>query len=77
MECRVMKPRWAEIEKDRPELKTEFYEYDDHPEIIARYQPTEMPCFVFVDKNDQEIRRFYGDVKKEILIQAIKEDKDK
>ena len=30
--CRVMKPRWEEIEKENPWLETEFISLDDHPE---------------------------------------------
>ena len=35
--CLVMKPRWGEIEKKNPWLETEFYDFDESPEIVKKY----------------------------------------
>jgi len=76
--CLVMKPRWAEIEKENPWLKTEMYDYDDNKEIIEKYNVSkELPCFIFLSKQGDELLRLYGEVEKGKLIELINEYKDK
>ena len=70
--CIVMKPRWAEIEKENPELVTEFYDYDEHPEIVEKYQIDEnLPVAIFLDDNGNEMKRLSGEVSKDELLQTI------
>ncbi|MEA3293311.1 MAG: thioredoxin family protein [Patescibacteria group bacterium] len=76
-ECKTMKPRFAEIEKEYPWLKTEYIGIDKKPEAIKKYQVLSMPTFIFFDKNNKEFKRFTGIVKKDVLIRAILENKDK
>ena len=35
--CLVMRPRWAEIEKEMPDLITEYYDFDKDKEIMEKY----------------------------------------
>ncbi|MCK4473710.1 thioredoxin family protein [Candidatus Parcubacteria bacterium] len=75
--CKIMTPRWQEIEKENPWLKTEYIGVDEHPEMINKYHITNMPAFLFLDKEEKEITRFSGEVEKEILVKCILENKDK
>ncbi len=76
-ECLVMKPVWAEIEAETPELKTEYYDADDHPEMIKKYNAKKVPIFIFLDKNNQEILRLQGMQNKKELIKLVKDNLDK
>ena len=76
--CLVMKPRWKELEQENPWLKTEYFEYDDNKEMVKKYHiDKNLPVFVFLDKNGNEIRRYQGEIEKDVLVKAITEDKDK
>lgn len=76
-ECLVMKPVWSELEADIPELKTEYYDADDHPEMIKKYNAEKIPIFIFLDKNNQEILRLQGMQNKKELIKLVKDNLDK
>lgn len=75
--CKIMGPRWKEIESENPWLKTEFYDFDQDKEIVNKYNPTAMPSFIFLDKNDNEILRLSGEVDRIKIIEAINQNKDK
>ncbi|MDD3663003.1 MAG: thioredoxin family protein [Candidatus Pacebacteria bacterium] len=76
--CLVMKPRWAEIEKENPWLETKYYEFDDSPLIVEKYKIGEnLPVFIFLDKEENELFRLEGEISKEELVRLIKENKDK
>ena len=76
-ECLVMKPLWAEVEEEIKELKTEYVDADEHPEILKQYGIKEIPVFIFLDKDDNEIQRLEGVQNKEELIKIIKENLEK
>jgi len=64
--CLVMKPRWGEIEKELPWLKTEFYDYDESPEAIRQYNINEsLPVAIVLDDDGSELHRFEGEVAKD------------
>jgi len=76
--CLVMKPCWAEIEKEHPWLKTEMYDYDKDKEMVEQYKIDEnLPTFVFLDKDNNEFLRLQGEVSKDKLIKTILENKEK
>ncbi len=76
--CLVMKPRWAEIEKEHPWLKTEMYDYDADKQMVEKYKIDEnLPVFVFLDKDNQEFLRLQGEQSKDELIKTILANKDK
>lgn len=77
--CLVMKPRWAEIEKENDWLVTKYHDYDTEKEVITKYgiESGVLPVFIFLDKNDKEILRLSGEVEKNELLKAIEEHKDK
>jgi len=76
-ECLVMKPMFSEIETEIPELKTEYYEADENPEILEKYEIKNIPEFIFLDKDDKEFLRLQGMQNKDELIKIIKENLDK
>lgn len=77
--CLVMKPRWKEVEEQNPWLETEYIEYDDNPQAIEKYnlQDADLPVFIFLDKNDEELERVHGEISKKKIIEKINEYKDK
>jgi len=76
--CLVMKPRFQEIEKENPWLKTEYYDFDNDKEMVEKYGINEiLPTFVFLDNNDNEFLRLNGEVEKDKLIEIINQNKDK
>lgn len=76
--CLVMKPRWAEIEAEMPWLETEYHDFDQNKQAVEQFAINEqLPTFVFVDKNGQEILRLSGEVDKAKLVEVINENKDR
>lgn len=76
--CLVMRPRWQEIEKEHPWLKTEYYDFDKDKEMVGKYNiDKNLPTFVFLDKDDKEFLRLYGERSKEELVKIILENKDR
>ncbi|MEM2916202.1 MAG: thioredoxin family protein [Candidatus Woesearchaeota archaeon] len=76
--CVVMRPRWQEIEKENPWLKTEYHDYDKDKEAVKKWKiDKNLPTFVFLDKNNKEILRLHGEPSKEELLRIINENKDK
>lgn len=77
--CNVMRPRWQEIEEELAWLQTEYFEYDDSPEVVAKYGLDEgtLPTFIFLDKAGVEIDRKSGEVEKGELMKLVEEYKDR
>lgn len=76
--CLIMKPLFQEIEKEKPWLKTEYYDFDKNKEIFNQYGVNEiLPTFIFLDKDNNEFLRLNGELKKDELIKIINENRDK
>ena len=76
--CLIMKPRWAEIEKENSWLQAEYFDFDQDKEAVGKYDITEkLPIFVFLDKNNNEFLRLEGEAGKEELIKIINENRGK
>lgn len=77
--CIVMKPRWQKIEKENPWLKTEYYDYDNDRKKIKKYlgQEEKLPLFIFLDKNNNEIDRKYGEISEKEIINLLNKYKAK
>ncbi|OGF25310.1 hypothetical protein A2331_02270 [Candidatus Falkowbacteria bacterium RIFOXYB2_FULL_34_18] len=76
-ECLVMKPMWVEIEKEIPELNTEYFDFDMDNDKIKKYEIKNVPSFIFLDKEGQEFLRLNGVQNKDDLIKIIKDNIDK
>jgi thioredoxin 1 len=76
-DCKIMVPRWEEIEKEHPWLETEKITLDDEPGASEKYKMTSIPTFIFFDKEGKEILRMSKLVEKDVLTKAILENKDK
>ena len=78
-DCLIMKPRWAEIEKENAWLETEYIDYDDEEEKAKSLmgEIKEIPVFVFFDKDNKVLERLQGVVSKDILLKKINEYKEK
>jgi thiol-disulfide isomerase/thioredoxin len=77
--CIVMKPRWEKIEEENPWLETEYYDFDQHPEIVRSYGVTEgvLPVFIFLSKDGIQLERLQGEPSKEKILEVIEKYKDK
>ncbi len=76
-DCIIMKPRFEEIEKEFPWLQTEYFDVDEHGDLVKKYKLEDFPAFLFLDKNGNEFKRFYGEVGKKELVKFIEENKDR
>ena len=75
--CLVMKPRWEDIEKENPWLQTEYYDFDSSKELIEDYKIQTLPTSIFLDKENKEFLRLEGEIKKEKILDAINENKNR
>ncbi len=77
--CLVMRPRWAEVEKENAWLKTEYYDFDKDEEIVKKYkiESGNLPVFIFLDEKENEFLRLSGEIEKDEIIKIITENKDK
>lgn len=75
--CLVMKPIWKNIEGENQWLNTEYYDVDENKELVNNYGITDFPCFIFLDKDNKEIHREYGEIDENDLIALINKYKDK
>ena len=77
--CLVMRPRWEQLEKKFPWLKTEYYDFDQNKEAIKKYnlQEGQLPVFIFISKKDQEILRLNGEYSLKKLEEIVLKNKDK
>lgn len=79
-ECIVMRPRWAEIEKEQSWLKTEYLDFDKDKEKLQKYnadKEEKLPVFIFLDKKGKEFLRMRGEPSKKKLLEIILENKNK
>ena len=76
-ECLVMRPLWEEIEKEIPDIQTEYYDADESPESLKKYDIKDVPAFIFLDKENKEFLRLQGVQSKKKLLKTIKENIDK
>lgn len=76
--CLVMKPRWQELEKENPWLKTEYYDFDTDREQIKSYEVTSgvLPVFIFLGHQGKELLRLSGEIEKKELVTCIEKFKN-
>ncbi|MEA3354859.1 MAG: thioredoxin family protein [Patescibacteria group bacterium] len=77
--CLVMQPRWKKIEDEMPELKTQYYDFDNDKKQIERYKVEggKLPVFIFLDKKGNELKRLTGEISIKELVKIIGGYKDK
>ena len=75
--CIVMKPIWEDIEKEI-NLDTKYYDFDVYEDMLKeKYNiGDKLPIVIFLDNNDKELERIVGEIKKDELINKIKEYQD-
>ena len=78
--CIVMKPRWVEVEKAQPWLKTEYHDFDKDKKEISKYKAENedrLPVFIFLDKKGEEFLRLHGEITVKRLLEIIIKNKNK
>jgi thioredoxin 1 len=71
--CIIMKPRWQEIEEEHDWLETEYYDVDENEEMAEQYEIEDVPTFVFLNEEGEELERMTGEIDKQVLIDKIKQ----
>lgn len=75
--CLVMRPRWKEIEAENPWLETRYFEYDDSPDEVKKWNVgRNLPVFIFLDKDDKEITRLSGEPSKQEILKLVDANKN-
>ena len=76
--CIIMKPRWQEVEEDNPWVISEYYDYDDSPEIVEKYSLEEgrLPTYIFLDKEDKELEKKSGELSKKEIVELLHKYKE-
>lgn len=76
--CLVMRPIWKKIEAENPWLQTEYFEYDNHPEIVEKYalEAGRLPTFIFLNSDGGEITRISGEVEEKELLKMIEQHRE-
>lgn len=75
--CIVMRPIWKEIERELPDLVTEYFDIDDDEEELEKYNIGDiLPVYIFLDINGNELERLIGEQKKEKLLSLIDKYKE-
>lgn len=76
--CLVMKPRWKNIEAQNSWLQTEYYDFDERPDICEQYhvQGEKLPVFIFLDKNGAELERKHGEISEKDINELITKYKE-
>ena len=77
--CLVMRPRWAQIEKENPWLETQYLDFDGEQKMIKHYHINEgiLPVFIFLDKTGKEFLRRSGEIPKEELLKIILKNRNR
>lgn len=71
--CLVMNKIWENLKKNYPNIEFISYDYDMDEENIKEYNVGDiLPVFIFY-KDGIEVNRINGEVKENILINAIEE----
>ena len=76
-ECIIMRLRFEEIAKEFSDLQTEFIDIDKNKSIKKERNISDIPTFIFLDKNNIEFLRLEKLIEKEDLIKIIIENNDK
>ena len=76
-ECLVMRPMWQEIEEEISGFESEYFDVDENPELLKKYEITNAPTFIFLDKSGIEFLRLKGPQNKKDLINIVKENLNK
>ncbi len=72
--CIVMRSVWEEVEREFPQIETEFIDIDDETSELARkYDVKDIPVTIFLDAAGEEKEVLKGTRNKEEMVKKIKE----
>jgi thiol-disulfide isomerase/thioredoxin len=76
--CLVMNPLWSDIKNELPWIDLIELDYDNDKDKVEEWSVTStLPTIIFVDNNNNELMRFFGEKPKHIMVNAIHEYKEK
>lgn len=71
--CLVMAKIWENLKKNYTDIEFVELDYDMDEEEVKKYNVGEvLPVFIFY-KDEEEVKRIYGEVKENILIDIIED----
>lgn len=70
--CVVMRKRWDNIEKTR-KVNSEYFDFDIYEDILEEkyHVGNKLPVFIFLDDNNQEIKRLIGEPSEEEILNIL------
>ncbi len=72
--CLVMRNTWKNIREKYNTLEIIEYDYDNDKDMLEKYEIGKiLPVIIFVDKNNNEVKRLLGEKKQEELEKEILE----
>lgn len=71
--CIVMRSIWEDIEKEI-KLDTTYYDFDIYEDMLKEKYDIgdKLPIIIFLDKNNNELERIVGEIKKADLEEKIR-----
>ena len=75
--CTIMKPRLEEIENELTWLETEYHDADQDKDLAIKFELTDLPSFVFVDKENNIIEKLSGIIPNDKLIKLAQKYRGK
>ena len=75
-DCKVMQPLWRNIKLANPDLKTEYYEFDDSEDYCRIFGIMEVPTAIFANEKGKELDRIIGIKHKDEVLDLIKKYKN-
>lgn len=71
--CLIMRPRFDEVLRGYPSIKSNAYDIDLDEEAAGYNVGNILPVFIILDDNNVELGRLIGEQKKEVLIKMIED----
>ncbi|MFH0814980.1 MAG: thioredoxin family protein [Candidatus Falkowbacteria bacterium] len=59
--CIVLKNNLMEFQKQNPDLRVEYIDIDDNPEVKQKYEIDDVPVIVVLDDTNNVVTKFQGE----------------
>lgn len=72
-DCIVMRATWNEISSMFPLLEIEEYDFDEHEDVLGKFNVKKVPHTILMDNDGKEVLRLEGMQNRKDLIKAIED----
>ncbi|KKQ61590.1 MAG: Thioredoxin [Parcubacteria group bacterium GW2011_GWE2_38_18] len=73
-DCIVMRKAWIEVSEAFPDLTIEEYDFDEHEEVLQKFNVKKVPYTIFIDDQGNELLRLEGMQNKKDLMEKIEQN---